>query len=47
MARMTNKKRAERNKSLWSRANNSNRQKWETIQQQAYDFYLNDQLTSD
>jgi hypothetical protein len=47
MPRISNKKKATRNKELWSRANNSNRQKWESIQQQAYDFYLNDQLTSD
>ena len=47
MARITNKKRAEANKQLWDRANNSLRQQWRSKQQKALDFYLNDQLTED
>ena len=47
MARLTNKKRAEANKQLWDRANNSLRQQWRSKQQKALDFYLNDQLTED
>ena len=47
MARMTNKKRAEQNKLLWDKANNSHRQRWHVLSQKGYDFYLNEQLTKD
>ena len=45
MARMTNKKRAQTNKQLWERANNSHRQRWQTLSQKGFDFYLNEQLS--
>ena len=44
---MTNKKRAEQNKLLWDKANNSHRQRWHVLSQKGYDFYLNEQLTKD
>jgi len=47
MARMTNKKRAHVNKQLWDRANNSHRQRWQSLSQKGYDFYLNEQLSKD
>jgi hypothetical protein len=47
MARMTNKKRAQTNKQLWDKANNSHRQRWQVLSQKGYDFYLNEQLTKD
>jgi hypothetical protein len=45
MARLTNNKRAQINKQLWERANNSHRQRWQTLSQKGYDFYLNEQLS--
>ena len=45
MARMTNKKRAQTNKQLWEKANNSHRQRWQTLSQKGFDFYLNEQLS--
>ena len=45
MARVTNKKRAQVNKQLWERANNSHRQRWQTLSQKGFDFYLNEQLS--
>ena len=45
MARLTNKKRAQINKQLWERANNSHRQRWQTLSQKGFDFYLNEQLS--
>ena len=42
---MTNKKRAQTNKQLWERANNSHRQRWQTLSQKGFDFYLNEQLS--
>ena len=45
MARVTNKKRAQINKQLWERANNSHRQRWQNLSQQGFDFYLNEQLS--
>ena len=45
MARLTNKKRAQMNKQLWERANNSHRQSWQTLSQKGFDFYLNEQLS--
>ena len=44
---MTNKKRAQINKQLWDRANNSHRQRWQSLSQKGYDFYLNEQLSKD
>ena len=46
MARLTNKNKATLNKQLWDRSNNIYRIKWQTTSQQGYDFYLNEQLTS-
>jgi len=45
MARTTNKKRAQVNKQLWERANSSHRQRWQTLSQKGFDFYLNEQLS--
>ena len=45
MARLTNKKRAQVNKQLWERANNSHRQRWQVLSQKGFDFYLNEQLS--
>jgi hypothetical protein len=45
MARVTNKKRAQINKQLWERANNSHRQRWQNLSQKGFDFYLNEQLS--
>ena len=45
MPRTSNKKRAQINKQLWERANNSHRQRWQTLSQKGFDFYLNEQLS--
>ena len=45
MARTTNKQRAHVNKQLWERANSSHRQRWQTLSQKGFDFYLNEQLS--
>ena len=45
MARTTNKKRAQVNKQLWERSNNSHRQRWQSLSQKGFDFYLNEQLS--
>ena len=42
---MTNKKRAQRNKQLWDKANSSHRQRWQVLSQKGFDFYLDEQLT--
>ena len=47
MARITNKSRAQVNKQLWDRANNSHRQRWQSLSQKGYDFYLNEQLSKE
>ena len=47
MARVTKKSKAQINKQLWDKANNSHRQRWQTKSQKGYDFYLNEQLTKD
>ena len=47
MARQSNKDKAHKNKQLWDRANNLYRVKWQTTSQQGYDFYLNQQLTTE
>jgi hypothetical protein len=45
MARTTKKTKAQINKQLWDRANNTHRQRWQTLSQKGYDFYLNEQLS--
>ena len=45
MARSSNKKKAQLNKQLWERANNSHRQRWQSLSQKGFDFYLNEQLS--
>ena len=47
MARVTKKNKAQLNKQLWDRANNSHRQRWQTISQKGYDFYLDEQLSKE
>ena len=47
MARTSKKSKAQVNKQLWERANNSHRQRWQSLSQKGYDFYLNEQLTKD
>jgi len=47
MARTTKKSKAQVNKQIWDKANNSHRQRWQTTSQRGYDFYLNEQLTKD
>ena len=47
MARTTKKSKAQINKQIWDKANNSHRQRWQTVSQKGYDFYLNEQLTKD
>ena len=47
MARTTKKSKAQINKQIWDKANNSHRQRWQTTSQKGYDFYLNEQLTKD
>jgi len=47
MARVNNKTKAQLNKKIWDRANNSHRQRWQITSQKGYDFYLNEQLTKD
>ena len=44
---MAANKLAQENRDLYLKSNTSDRQKWETDSQQAYDFYLNDQLTTE
>jgi hypothetical protein len=45
MARKSKKTKAGINKQLWDRANTSQRVRWQTLSQKAYDFYLNEQLS--
>ena len=45
MPRNTKKKKAQTNKQLWDRANNSHRSRWQALSQQSYDFYLGEQLS--
>ena len=47
MARVTKKSKAQINKQLWNRADNSFRKRWQSVSQKGYDFYLNEQLTKD
>ena len=43
---MAKNKRAQEVWNLYQQANNGTRQRWMTLQQKGYDFYLNDQLTA-
>ena len=47
MARKSNTKKAGENYQLWNRANTASRNKWQVVAQKGFDFYLNEQLTSD
>ena len=47
MARKSKKDRAEEVKLLWQRSSSNERRKWQSAQQQSYDFSLGDQLTED
>ena len=47
MARKSNKVKANENHILWGRSNTAQRNKWQTVSQQGYDFYLNEQLTTE
>ena len=46
MASKKDKKKAEENYQLFQRANNAFRQKWQTVSQKGYDFYLGEQLSN-
>ena len=47
MARKSNKVKANENHQLWKRANTAQRDKWQYVAQQGYDFYLNEQLSTE
>ena len=47
MARITKKSKAQVNKQIWDKANNTNRMRWQSSSQKGFDFYLNEQLTKD
>ena len=47
MARKSNKIKANENHQLWRRANTAQRDKWNFVSQQGYDFYLNEQLSTE
>jgi len=47
MARKSNKIKAGENHQLWKRANTAQRDKWQYVSQQGYDFYLNEQLSTE
>ena len=47
MARITKKSKAQVNKQLWDKANNSHRQRWQHLSQKGYDFYLDEQLSKE
>ena len=47
MARQTAKTKAERVKDLYINLNSASRQRWEKVNQQAHDFYLDNQLSQD
>jgi len=46
VARKSNKIKAQENHQLWNRANTAQRDKWQYVSQQGYDFYLNEQLST-
>ena len=41
------KKKAETVRELWNKSNAGGRKKWRTVNQQGYDFYTNDQISTD
>jgi hypothetical protein len=47
MARKSNKVKAGENYQLWNKANTAQRGKWQFVAQRGYDFYLNEQLTTE
>ena len=47
MARVTKKNKAQINKQIWDKVNNSHRHRWQSVSQKGYDFYLNEQLTKE
>ena len=47
MARVTKKSKAQINKQIWDKVNNSYRHRWQSVSQKGYDFYLNEQLTKE
>ena len=47
MARETTKNKAQINKQIWDKVNNSHRHRWQSVSQKGYDFYLNEQLTKE
>ena len=47
MARQTAKTKADRVRDLYTNLNGNSRQRWEKVNQQGHDFYLDNQLTSD
>ena len=47
MARKSNKVKATENYQLWKSSNTASRNKWQVIAQKSYDFYLNEQLSTE
>ena len=47
MARKSNKVKATENYQLWKSSNTPSRNKWQVIAQKSYDFYLNEQLSTE
>lgn len=47
MARKSLKVKAGENHALWERSNTAQRNKWQHVAQQGYDFYLNEQLSTE
>jgi len=47
MPRVTKKSKAQVNKQIWDKVNNSHRHRWQSVSQKGYDFYLNEQLTKE
>ena len=47
MSRITKKSKAQVNKQLWDKANNSHRQRWQHLSQKGHDFYLDEQLSKE
>ena len=47
MARKSNKIKAQENHQLWNKSNTAQRGKWQFVAQRGYDFYLNEQLTTE
>tara|TARA_R100001530_G_scaffold103168_1_gene71792 strand:+ start:975 stop:3224 length:2250 start_codon:yes stop_codon:yes gene_type:complete len=47
LARKSNKVKAGENYQLWNKSNTAQRGKWQFVAQRGYDFYLNEQLTTE